>query len=159
MQRSTTQTEDAALPHFTWETRELLLLDAIAAADDVPIDAEALAETVDGLEHESLMRVLRSLARADYIEAILVEPDQTDYPVRVANIRLTERGKIAVGAWPSDDAAGERFLRAVELLADRETDPVKRTRLQALRDAAQTLGSSMLSTVLSQAASDLLRHL
>ena len=147
------------MTQFTWDTRELLLLQAIAAADDVPVDAEELAETVEGLEHESLMRVLRSLARAEYIEATLVEPDQTDYPVRVGNSRLTERGKVAVGAWPSEAAAGERFLRAVEPLVESENDPVKRTRLQALPDAAQTLGASVLSTVLSQAASDLLRHL
>lgn len=147
------------MTQFTWDTRELLLLQAIAEADDVPVDAEELAETVEGLERESLMRVLRGLARADYIEATLVEPDQTDYPIRVANIRLTERGKVAVGTWPSDAAAGESFLRAVELLVESENDPVKRTRLQALRDAAQTLGASVLSTVLSQAASDLLRRL
>jgi hypothetical protein len=54
---------------------------------------------------------------------------------------------VAAGVWPSREAMAEAFVRSLLALAERKTDPVQRTRLQALAGAAGAVGTSVLSTV------------
>jgi hypothetical protein len=132
-----------------WPTVEQPILDALVAAGGRDVTGEEL-EAATGIEHVLLLRALRDLKEARYIDAVLVEVDQEDHPVRAVGIRLLEKGLQRSGLWPADDLAAA-FLAALERLIEEESDDEERTKLQALRDAATTVGGMALGAVIANA--------
>ncbi len=88
----------------TWEERELRLLEVIAQGEDgpsfaLPSSDDATERT--GLDPQTAQTALRALYRADYITGSKVN---THSGWGLLSIRLTERGRRAVGQWPSENA-------------------------------------------------------
>jgi len=88
----------------TWETRELVVLEAAVRHFDNPeakrFDLPHMAE-VTGLDGDTLRRALRALYEASppYIDGAKMA-EQT-YPEPLTGV--TERARRAVGAWPTAD--------------------------------------------------------
>ena len=86
----------------TWHARDLPILEAVAAAEeaDAAIDSDGLA-TATGLSETAVARGLAALLDGDYISGD-DESSQTT-PFALLDVRLRERGRRAVGQWPSED--------------------------------------------------------
>lgn len=86
-------------------------------------------------------RTLRSLERAGYISG---HDASTMTGFGMMAITLEEKGRRAVGQWPSSDPA-DAFVRALHRMLATESDPDERDRLQRLRDAAVDVGKQVLA--------------
>ena len=86
----------------TWHARDLPILEAVAAAEeaDAAIDSDGLA-TATGLAETAVARGLAALMDGDYISGDDVSSQTT--PFALLDVRLRERGRRAVGQWPSED--------------------------------------------------------
>ncbi len=111
-------------------------------------DQELQAAT--GIEEPLLMRALRSLREDGYIDAVLVEPDQADYPVRALRVRLLPKGLRQAGLWPAEDLASA-FISALERAIGEEDDPQRRSGLERVPAAAKTVGNMTLNAVIANA--------
>lgn len=131
----------------TWEEREQRLLEAIATAEEE--GREARADELDsptGLSPQQVQQGLRALYDAGYVDGIDVTAQGDTFDL--LNIRLLERGRRAVGQWPSEDQYAA-LLEVLETQIAASQDPEQRTKLERLRDAAIGLGQGMLATVLN----------
>jgi DNA-binding Lrp family transcriptional regulator len=132
-----------------WTSVDQLILNTLAAGDGSDMTDHEL-EAATGIERVTLLRALRDLKQAGYIEAVLVEVDQEDYPVRAAGIRLLPKGLQQTGVWPPDELAAA-FLAALEKAIAQETDDEERTKLQAMLDAAKMVGVMALGATIGNA--------
>jgi DNA-binding HxlR family transcriptional regulator len=132
-----------------WPHVEQPILNALASGDGGDMTGEEL-EAATGIEHVVLMRALRDLKEAGYIEARLTMSDP-DYPIRVWGIRLLEMGLRHTGVWPASDDFGEGLLAALQQLLDKEPDEEERTKLQGAVTALKALGMVALTSAVSQA--------
>jgi DNA-binding MarR family transcriptional regulator len=132
-----------------WEHVEQPILEALAAGDGVSMSDQEL-HAATGIDDADLMRSLRSLKEDDYIDAVLVQPDQADYPVRAAGVRLLPKGLRQAGLWPAEDFASA-FMAALESAIGEETDPQRRSNLERLLNAAKTVGNMTLSAAIANA--------
>jgi DNA-binding MarR family transcriptional regulator len=132
-----------------WERVEQPILEALAVGDGTAMGDQQLQDAT-GLDPPALMRALRSLKEDGYIEAVLVQPDQADYPVRAASVRLLPKGLRQAGLWPAEDLASA-FFAALERAIDEEADPQRRSSLERVLNAARTVGKMTLSAVIANA--------
>jgi DNA-binding MarR family transcriptional regulator len=132
-----------------WQHVEQPILEALAARDGASMSGEQLAEAT-GVAMPALMRALRSLKEDDYIDGVLTEVDQEDYPVRATGIRLLPKGLRQAGLWPSEDAA-VAFIAALENAIRDEPDEQQRSKLQRARDALKAVGTTTLNTAITTA--------
>ena len=137
----------------TWEPRELVLLDAIAKAEEE--DGEPLHSLNSrlrdrtGLTDQDVQLGLRALHEAGYIAG--TEQRFSSRVYDLVNIRLLERGRRLVGQWPADDQYRE-FVAVIEQhIADAATDE-DRSRLERIKDVALGVGREVLTSVLSERA-------
>jgi hypothetical protein len=130
----------------TWQTRELPILEAIAAAeaagedinsDDIP--------TATGIPQVAVTGGLRALLDAGMIAGARIN---TFGGFGMLMIRLREKGRRAVGQWPTGDPVSDlvRLIEARELAA---ADPLERGRLRALLDAVVDVGKGTASDLLA----------
>jgi len=140
-----------------WLTDDLPVLHAVRDLEEesepgIPFTAAALAERV-AFDQKRTIKLLTRLARADYIDGQSVDTMAgiLDYYVD----GLTERGRRAVGQWPSNDP----WAGLVELLStqiEAEQDDERRTRLVKLRDgvlsAGRGVGIALFTKFLEQQA-------
>ena len=128
----------------TWAIRERPILEAIAAGEhEGPVpEVDDLVE-LTGLERTSVALALRGLVDAHYVTAVdfagTLDPD-ADF----ADIRLLERGRRAVGQWPSEDA-GDALLALLRDRAEEAPTEEERGRLKRFADAASALGTKALN--------------
>jgi hypothetical protein len=129
----------------TWEDRELVLLEAIAIAEqelEEPLVSYALPERT-GLDDIEVQRGLRALFEAGFIGGTQGGINQRLFDLE--NIRLLERGRRTVGQWPPEN----QFDSFVEVLNERivsaDSDE-ERSKLERIRD---TVGRDVLTSVLS----------
>jgi hypothetical protein len=133
----------------TWQTRERPILEAIAQAEEAGEDARrssaaSIAEWT-GLPRPTVVAGLRALVDADMITG---QDISTHAGYDLILIRLREKGRRAVGQWPSGDLAGE-LIRLLEAEAEATADPVERGRIKALISGAVDVGKGTLSDVLA----------
>lgn len=141
-----------------WLTEDLPILHAVRQLEDEN-DPGATFRVQDiapvaGVEDQSrVVKLLVRLARADYLDGDPLETMSGVHDVFVQG--LTERGRRAVGQWPSQDP----WAGLVELLSqqiDQEPDEDKRTRLIKVRDgvlsAGRGIGVTLLTKYLEQQA-------
>ena len=119
-------------------------------------DKELRAAT--GINEPTLMRALRSLKEDGYIHAVLVQPDESDYPVRAAEVRLLPKGLRQAGLWPAEDLA-LAFFAELERAIGAELDPERKSNLERVLGAAKTLGNMTLSAVIANAIGVARTHL
>jgi hypothetical protein len=132
-----------------WQVVEQPILEALASGDGSSMSDEQLVAAT-GIEMSDLMRALRSLKEDDYIDGVLTEVDQEDYPVRAAGIRLLPKGLRQAGLWPSEDV-GAAFIMALEKAIRDEPNEQERSKLQRARDALKAVGNTTLNTAIATA--------
>lgn len=132
----------------TWEDRELVLLEAIALAEqdlDEPLVSFALPDRT-GLEDLEVQRGLRALFEAGFIGGTEAGINQRLFDLY--NIRLLERGRRTVGQWPPENQF-DAFVEVVnEKIAAADSDE-ERSKLERIRDTALGVGRDVLTSVLS----------
>lgn len=131
----------------TWETRELPLLDVIAAdEEDGPTYALPSDEVGQraGLDPMAAQIGLRELHRAGYIRGVDVSSHDG---WGLINIKLEERGRRAVGQWPSENGYDELIRLLDGRLASTDEED-ERSSLRRLRDAATDVGRGVVSAVI-----------
>ena len=136
----------------TWEARELRILEAVATGEEERRDQltnDDVAE-LTGLEPEEVERGLLALidATPPYIDgAHAAAGGELCYLI---GIRLLERGRREVRQWPPDSATA--FIEELKQRMENSSDPVERSRLQKLLDAALSVSREVLGEVLGAIA-------
>ena len=131
----------------TWQARELPILEAIAAAEeaDAAIDSDGLA-TATGLPETAVCRGLAALMDGEYISGDDVSSQTT--PFALLDVRLRERGRRAVGQWPSEDPF-DGLIAVLEARLAEETNTERKGKLGALLDAVRGVGRDVAVAVLT----------
>ncbi len=133
----------------TWATRELLILQAMAKAEEEGTEVETAArQSVPDLDPQRYAAAIRSLKDGGYIEATVVVT-ASGAVATVFPERLLPEGKREVGLWPRTDA-GEALLEVLDDQIGSETDPGKRGRLAALRTAVYDAGTDLIAKVTAE---------
>ncbi len=132
-----------------WPRVEQPILDALASGDGSDMSDEQV-EAATGIEHTVVTRALRDLKEAEYINCVLVEADQVDYPLRAAGIRLLPKGLRQAGLWPTDDF-GAAFVAALEKAIEHEPDEEERTKLRGAITAVKAVGGMALNAAIANA--------
>lgn len=131
----------------TWEARDLPVLSAAAARLDrleFGVQSEALAED-SGLDRDDVMAALLALA-PEYLD---VKPLRTlGGLMDVFAMGITERGRRAVGLWPSGEGV-DALLDALRQAEEATTDPVERTLIRRAMGALGSVSRTVLSDVLA----------
>jgi hypothetical protein len=129
----------------TWESRDLAVLEVIRAAEikasdtgyAVLRDPQSLAAELDLPRHE-ILASLRDLAEAQ--PPYVIGTDASDISEwYLTDIRLTERGRRAVGQWPSEEAY-DALLQLLSQEIDAEPEAEKRRGLEKMRDGVLQAG-------------------
>jgi hypothetical protein len=134
---------------YTWDDIERPILEAFREAEVDGTDrmARAAAATPD-ISSERRMDSVIALQEAGYVEA-QVSQDAGGSKWLMSVGSLTEKGRRAVGQWPSDDAVAALFDlldRQVESAPDDET----RSRWQQVRDAMTSVGTGATGAFVAQ---------
>jgi hypothetical protein len=134
----------------TWETREIPILEAIAAAEQAgedELDLFGVAERL-GMPFPLVQRTVQTLYDEGYLTGHDISVSGTGF--NLFGLRLLGLGKRAVKQWPGDSY--EAFLQALERHLTKEQDPEKRKALGRLLSDAREVGKGVLIAVLSEAA-------
>ena len=128
----------------TWTTRELPILEAVIAAQERGDDVNAAARTAVDIDGKLYGEVVDSLRLDGYLDAIVQRNGAHRIFAAVIQGPLP-RARRAVGQWPSEDAGTE----LVRVLEDRMADatPEERSKLERARDALQSLGGKLLTSI------------
>lgn len=122
----------------TWETRDYRVLLAAAEMLDRtgggPVEVTDLSSRTN-LSEEDVIRAVVALDQGDYIHARVERGMGGGLPWVIAT-GLTDRGRRAVGLWPSSDS-GEALVAALFLAAEQAQSQEDKSRL---RRAAESLG-------------------
>jgi hypothetical protein len=124
---------------LTWDRLEQPMLERIAQAErddtlDTTLGYGAMAEAFGFTEREVMLSLFALIdARPAYVNAMSDDGGMSGNRF-VQILGLTERGRRAVGQWPS----GDPFTNLLQLLDQRiddVTDPGERSRLTKVRDS------------------------
>lgn len=133
----------------TWLTREVPVLEAVAAAEEEGAEAngEWLSERT-GLGGAATSKGVQALLRADppYVTAIDASTFGSTY---FMDVQLLERGRRTVGAWTNEEGGLDAFLDLLAERIDAEPDEAEKSRLTKLREAAQGLGKDVGTSLLT----------
>lgn len=124
----------------SWETREKPLLRQIVQAEEAGEDLlSAGIGSGLGLEPSEVMLAIDRLQRAGYIEATVVRTGDAGI-IRTVVHRSAPKALREVGLWPAEESM-QALIDLFERLAEREQDPERKTRLQAVTSALRSLVS------------------
>jgi hypothetical protein len=138
-------------PNPTWFERELPVLEAIYRAEEEEDDHGFSALTVDGVAERTSLdigqtrRTVRGLAEAGFITG---NNASTLGGWDLMGIRLLERGRRAIGQWPTDDLYDE-LVELLQTQIAEETDPDRQSRLKRLLGAVTDVGKDVAGSVLA----------
>lgn len=126
----------------TWHSRELPLLVEVARRLEesrgyVPTQE---AGVTAGLTPEQTERAVVALADAGLVAGIN-EPGVIGLEVVS---KVSPEARRLVGLWPSEDAAADRLLAALDALVERASDPDERSRLLKVRDGLAGAGRDVV---------------
>jgi hypothetical protein len=130
----------------TWQTQERPILEAVRAGeiDGTLLDSRTAGAAV-GLDETASGWAAQELVNAGYITGVdagsLAEPF-TAY----LNLRLTEKGRRAVGQWPP--GAAEAFFAELERLIAHEKDPEHRRRLERWLELGREVGADIVGSAI-----------
>jgi hypothetical protein len=132
----------------TWETRDLLVLDAIVRyfdEDDSAVipDVGTFAE-ITGMDPVQVGRAVRALSPR-FIKTAPGLGGLTE----VGIMGVTDAARQAVGQWPSPEVWVERLVEALHEAAEREADPERRGRLRAIAEGLGGFARDVAVGVLS----------
>ena len=131
----------------TWEVREVPVLKAIYEAEESGTDI-AIPDVVEAthLDPDDAERAVRSLWEAGFIQGIDVSTAGENFGLM--NIRLLEKGRRAIGQWPSQDPF-DNLTHLLEAMIATEQDPQKRSKLQSFAGQVAEVGKDVLTNVLA----------
>lgn len=133
---------DQPLPD-TWHSRDLPVLREAArlleAADLGQGAPSSSICTATGLDDTAVYRALKALEVAGLIDVRWVNPS-----THARVIQISANARIIVGQWPTEEAALDRIVRALEAIAGNASDPANQEAAQAL-DAFQRAGHAFQS--------------
>lgn len=132
----------------TWSERELVILEAIFEREETGemfTSVDEIAEATE-LDLEVARRGAHDLADAGFITG--AGPQMLGSGWDLARIRLQERGRRAIGQWPSEDAY-DSLVRMLQSRIAEESDPERRGRLQKLLGAVTDVGKDVDGNVLA----------
>lgn len=120
-----------------WQTRDfpVLVLAAKELDDGSPLDFERIAAEAD-LAESVVIRSVSALVQAGYLLRVPF-PGPRKLVLIPDSYELTERGRRAVGIWPSGEGA-DALVEALRQAEEATTDPDEKT---LIRRAAGALGS------------------
>ena len=132
-----------------WAGRERPILEALASVEEREGQVEDVDALVDltGLERRAVVLGVRTLIDGRYVTAVPLAGD-FDLDGDYADVGLLERGRRAVGQWPSEEATGEAFLEALRGFAEGAATPEERTGRTKLLEAATGLSTATLGGVM-----------
>jgi DNA-binding transcriptional ArsR family regulator len=127
----------------TWTDREQWMLEAIRDGEEAGEEV-TLALLMDSLDlDERLVKLtLRRLYEAGYVKASIMTAWQSEM-VTAREIKLLERGLRQVAVWPSEDPYAA-LVDLLEAQLEAETEPEKRSKLQALLAGVTTAGREVV---------------
>jgi hypothetical protein len=133
----------------TWESRDLPVLDAVVRYFEEEYDGEypttqLFADRL-GMDLQQVARAVSALS-----PTYLVIAPSMGGPGSLSIDGVTDEARRAVGQWPSPEVFVQRFTEALLELADREPDPVKKSRI---RQIAEAVGRDFRSVVIEAAGS------
>ncbi len=103
-----------------------------------------------GIDTDDALRRMIRLSHADQPYAIFRE-ESSIAAKDVYFVEPTERGYREVGQWPSVDSMREAFINQLAEAIKIESDAKKKSALERLLDAAQSVGTGVLNTVIGGA--------
>jgi hypothetical protein len=135
----------------TWETRDLLVLEAIVRLYDETGSAMRVAAVgaVAGVSDEDdLQRALRALEHND---PPFVTKMTGSFGVGIILVGApTGHARRVVGAWPTPDALADRIIAALCNAADNELDEAQKGKLRRAAEAVAGVGRDILTDVTAQ---------
>jgi hypothetical protein len=131
-----------------WETRELLILEAVVAAVDAGEDPARPARlAVADLDDKAYIAVGVNLVDDGYLDAI-VQPSASG-PIGVYVTGIRPKGRRATGQWPGADL-GADLVATLNAEIEKTTDEAKKGRLRRLVEAVRDIGTDVASETLSK---------
>jgi hypothetical protein len=111
---------------FTWADVELPVLQAIREAEVKGIDpVQNVCETLPDRGHTLLHDTVVNLESAGFVDAHVMSSGAGN-KMLVGVGRLTEKGRRAIGQWPSDDLAAA-LLQFINQKIEQAPDPRRRS--------------------------------
>ncbi len=133
----------------TWEGVDRPILEAIRQAEMDQADAMAYVRAVPpGMSDVDLQVHLVALYEGNFFEGRPIESAHVR-PVIVSISRLTEKGRRAIGQWPSEDAL-TTFLQMIDDRIASTADEGSRSRWRQLREAVTAVGTGAGANLLAQ---------
>jgi hypothetical protein len=128
----------------TWQDREQRMLEAIRDAEEAGEKASLfqLVERLD-LDDRTAKLTLGRLSQAGYVGGVIFNNPLTREVVNAPAVWLRERGLRAVAVWPSEDPY-TALVAILEAQLEAETEPEKRSKLQALLAGVTTAGREVV---------------
>jgi hypothetical protein len=143
-----------------WEGRDLPLLHAAAErldeGEDEAFGPSDLADET-GLSRDDCRRAGAALVSAGYLRGIDVSSMGNGLVKDYLLTELTEKGRRAVGMWPSADA-GEALIAALRDAAEHEPDMERRGLLRKATESLEKVGTGVLTGVVTAAINGTLHH-
>lgn len=133
----------------TWRTVEVPIMEAVAeltARTSVVRLSSMIAEATQ-LDPVEVGLAIGRLIDAGYLSAgrPVRGGDLSLYP----GVRMLERGLRETGVWPKEEV-GVTIVNVLDEQIERTSDPDERSRLEKLRDAAVAVGTSVLTSVVTE---------
>jgi DNA-binding MarR family transcriptional regulator len=131
----------------TWEEREQPILEAIYDAEESGHQSD-LAEiaAATSLDPAIVQRSARDLLDANFINGAHLMMGGGVF--EMSNIRLLERGRRAIGQWPSQDPF-DNLMHLLEAKIATEKDPEKRSKLERFAGQVGEVGKDIVTGVLT----------
>lgn len=131
----------------TWTNRELPLLEKVVVAEgDRNLTLADLCASAEVMPEEAKLSI-RALMEGRYLTALPVEVAEEWLPIDYQDRRTLERGRRAVGQWPSEDPF-ESFIATIDRTIDSEPDEDRRTRLEKFRESVTATGKTVATGLL-----------
>lgn len=135
----------------TWSVRELPILEAIFNLEEAKdehgfnsVGPGDVAEEV-GLDLDEVRRGIRALYEAGFVEG---NDASSGAGWDLFGLRLLERGRRAVGQWPTDDPYVS-LVKMIESQIAAEPEGERKTRMKKLLGTLTEVGSDVAGSVLS----------
>lgn len=136
----------------TWESIDLPVLEAsIASLESVepgmPVGLYELQQAT-GLEDNVLLRAVQRLSH----EHLVVEDTSTLVSTEYVIRDVTPKGLRAAGVWPSEGAAADAFLKALDQQIEEAPEgSSKKSALESIKDSAKSVTEGTLTAVIAAA--------
>ena len=135
-----------------WERVEQTILEALAVGNSTSMGDQELQEAT-GLDVSPPMHALRNLKEDGYIDAVLVQPGQADYPMRDCGRTFAAEGSAPSRAFAGFEGLSSAFFAALERAVGEEAGSSKAIEpgTRVCHRSKDDVGNMTLSAVIANA--------